>query len=309
MTSSKRFRARLADLDVVTGAFSYTGRFIAQCLVAAGREVRTLSRTPSGSGSYPLQFSDEEALVDALRGANVLYNTYWIRFQRGGSTFARAVENTRTLLRAARRAGLRRVVHLSVTHAAERSPFPYFRGKAETERAVAESGLSYAIVRPTWIFGPDDILVNNTAWLLRRFPVFLLPRGRGYRVQPVSVQDVARLAVDAGRHEDDQRFDAAGPETLTFDEVVDQLRSAVGSRSRLVHAQPGLILTLARVFDLFARDVLLTREELDALRASLLTSDEQPRGRDSFGAWIEANAETLGRSYVSELARNFRPYE
>jgi uncharacterized protein YbjT (DUF2867 family) len=308
VTWSKRFRARLADLDVVTGAFSYTGRFIAERLAAEGREVRSLSRAPSVRTARTLQFHDEGALVEALRGADVLYNTYWIRFQRGESTFARAVENTRTLLRAARRAGLRRFVHLSVTNADERSPFHYFRGKAETEHAVAESGLSYTIVRPTWIFGPNDILVNNTAWLLRRFPVFPLPGGTGYRVQPVSVEDVARLAVEAGGREDDRRFDAAGPETLTFADVVRLLRRALGSRARLVRAPPGLILALTRVLDVFARDVLITREELEGLRASVLTSHEPPRGRDSFSEWIAANGDVLGRSYVSELARNFRGY-
>lgn len=298
-------------MDVVTGAFSYTGRFIAEALLARGREVRTLSRSPAPSGSpvcaFPLRF-EGEALAEALRGADVLYNTYWIRFERGASTFARAVANTRVLLEAARRAGVRRVVHVSVTRAAADSPFPYFRGKAFAERAVEESGLSYAIVRPTWIFGPHDILVNNVAWLLRRLPLFLVPRGEGYHVQPVAVEDVGALCVEAGGRDGDERFDAAGPETLTFAEVVRLVRGAIGSRARLVDVPPELALALARLFDVFARDVLLTREELEGLRTSLLTSDEPARGRASFTAWVERTADALGRRYVSELARNFRPY-
>lgn len=301
----------MADVDVVTGAFSYTGRFIAERLLADGRSVRTLSRTPAPPGSrveaHPIRFH-EGALVEGLRGAEVLYNTYWIRFERGESTFARAVENTRVLVDAAAKAGVRRVVHLSVSSADERSPFPYFRGKAAAERAVETSGLSYAIVRPTWIFGPNDILVNNVAWLLRRSPVFLVPSGPGYRVQPVAVEDVASLAVAAGGRERNEWFDAAGPEQLTFAGVVRLVRAAVGSRARLAGAPPVAILALARVFNVLARDVLLTREELEGLRASLLTSDEEPRGTSSFTAWVERHAHELGRSYVSELARNFRRY-
>jgi uncharacterized protein YbjT (DUF2867 family) len=302
----------LADVDVVTGAFSYTGRYIANVLLERGRTVRTLSRSPAPAGSpvesFTLQFADEAALAEALDGADVLYNTYWIRFERGSETFARAVANTRVLLRAASRAGVRRVVHVSVTRASAGSPFPYFRGKAAVEGAVQESGLSHAIVRPTWIFGPNDILVSNVAWLLRRFPVFLVPSGRGYEVQPVAVEDVASLCVDAGGRTVDERFDAAGPERLTFEDVIRLLRAVVRSRARVVHGPPRAILGLARLFDLFARDVLLTREELEGLRAGLLTSDEAPRAARSFRAWAEENADLLGRTYVSELARNFRSY-
>ena len=303
---------RLADVDVVTGAFSYTGRFIADVLLERGRSVRTLSRAAAPAGShvtrFPLQFEDEDALQDALRGAHVLYNTYWIRFERGSSTFDRAVRNTRVLLAAAARAGVRRVVHLSVSRADAASPWPYFRGKALAEHAVEASGLSFAIVRPTWVFGPNDILVNNVAWLLRRFPLFLVPSGDGYRVQPVAVEDVARLAVEAGSGRQDQRFDAAGPEELGFGEVVGLIRSAARARARVLKAPPAAILGLARAFNLLARDVLLTRDELEGLRTSLLTSDEAPRGTASLRDWIERHGDELGRTYVSELARNFRTH-
>ena len=272
--------------------------------------MHTLSRTSAPAGSpvrsYPLRF--DASLEEALDGVDVLYNTYWIRFECGDETFGRAVDNTRSLLAAAAGADVRRVVHVGVTRASPESPFPYFRGKAAVEDAVRASGLSCAIVRPTWIFGPGDILVNNVAWLLRRFPVFLLPSGSGYEVQPVSVEDVARLCVDAGARTDDEQFDAAGPDRLTFPGVVRLLHRAVRSRARLVAAPPWTILALARAFDLGARDVLLTREELAGLRDGLLTSDEAPRGERSLSDWVERHADELGRSYVSELARNFRGY-
>jgi uncharacterized protein YbjT (DUF2867 family) len=299
-------------VDVVTGAFSYTGRWIAEELGGRGREVVTLSRSRAPVGSpieaRPLQFADADGLRRSLEGAEVLYNTYWIRFERGPSTFERAVRNTRTLFGAAAQAGVRRVVHISVTNAGATSPLPYFRGKGELEAALRESGLSYAIVRPTLVFGPEDILVNNIAWGLRHFPVFLIPGSGDYRVQPVSVRDTARIAVEAGLRDEDVEIDAAGPETLTFEQLVRLVRGAVGARARLVHAPPGLALAVAQVVGWARRDVILTREELAGLMASLLTSRNPPLGAERFSDWVVATARTLGRAYVSELARNFRPY-
>lgn len=300
-------------MDVVTGAFSFTGRFIAEELLARGRDVRTLTRRPhpedplaASVESAPLQFEDDGMLTQSLRGAEVLYNTYWIRFERGAETFAVAVENTRRLLDAAGTAGVRRVVHISVTNPSADSPLPYFRGKAEVERAVRESPLGSAIVRPTLVFGPDDILVNNIAWVLRRLPVFAVAGDGRYRVQPVSVQDVARLAVDAGERDDDVCIDAAGPETYTFEELVRLVGRAVGVRRPFVHAPSVVVQALASLVGLVRRDVVLTAEELAGLEASLLVSQAPATGSDSFCAWLGRHGDSLGRRYVSELARNYR---
>jgi uncharacterized protein YbjT (DUF2867 family) len=296
--------------DVVTGAFSYTGRFIAARLLAEGREVRTLSRHPHGPDDLdlptaPLQFEDVAALVESLRGAETLYNTYWIRFTQRGMTFERAVANTRVLFRAAAEAGVGRIVHVSVTKAAHDSPYPYFRGKAAVERELSGLGLPYAIVRPTLVFGPRDILVNNIAWILRRFPLFLVP-GRGeYRVQPVAVEDVAALAVEAAVLPGNPVLDAAGPDTLTFEQLVRAVRAAVGSRARIVRSGVAPTLALTRLAGLFLRDIVLTRDELLGLMDSLLVTDGAPTGRARFGDWLAQNGNQLGKSYVSELARNW----
>lgn len=303
-------------MDVVTGAFSFTGRAIAEELLERGRTVRTLTRR-DGRGDplaarierAELQFRDEDALRRALDGVDTLYNTYWVRFAHGATTFDRAVANTSVLLRAAKAAGARRVVHVSVTNPSLASALPYFRGKAEVERDVAGSGLSYAIVRPTLVFGPRDILVNNIAWGLRRSPVFPIAGDGSYRVQPVSVEDTATICVDAGVGAEDVVLDAAGPETISYEELVRLVAAAVGSRARIVHWPSRPVLALARVTGAVRRDVLLTREELAGLRAGLLVSDQPPLGRASFGSWVAASGEALGRGYVSELARNFRPYD
>jgi uncharacterized protein YbjT (DUF2867 family) len=303
-------------VDVVTGAFSFTGRAITEELLDRGRKVRTLTRLDAPSDPLAtrieraeLQFRDEKALCRALEGVDTLFNTYWVRFAHGATTFGRAVENTRVLLRAANAAGARRVVHVSVTNPSPASPLPYFRGKAEVERDVTGSGLSYAIVRPTLVFGPRDILVNNIAWGLRRSPVFPIAGDGSYRVQPIAVEDTATICADAAVGEENVVLDAAGPETISYDELVRLVAAAVGSKARIVHWPAGLVLALARATGSVRRDVLLTAEELAGLRANLLVSDLPPLGRASFSSWVAANGETLGRGYVSELARNFRPYD
>ena len=299
-------------MDVVTGAFSFTGKYIAELLLARGREVRTLTRHPQSASpfgdrvqAFPLDFTDAPALTKALRGADTLYNTYWIRSPRGSVTFELAVANTELLLRAAREAGVRRIVQLSVSTASPSSPLPYFRGKAEAEEALASSGLSYAIVRPTLIYAREDVLVNNIAWLLRRLPVFVVPGNGRYTLQPVAVEDVAELAVDLGDSDAAQVVDAAGPDVLTFDELVRLVREAVGSRARVVHASLGLTHALGSLVGVALRDTLITRAELQGLMENLLTSQAPARGRRRFEDWLQANAATVGTSYTSETRRNW----
>jgi len=298
------------ELDVVTGSFSYTGRHIAEELLARGRSVRTLTRKVdpahplvSRIEAAPLVFDDR--LVESLSGADTLYNTYWVRFERGETTFARAVENTRRLFEAARAAGVRRIVHISVANPDPTSPFPYFRGKAETEDALRAMATSHAIVRPTLVFGADDILVNNIAWGLRHVPVFLVPGDGRYEVQPVSVRDAARLCVDAGGRDDDVTLDAAGPDRWTYEGFVRLVARAVGARVWIRRAPSGIALAAAHLAGALLRDVVVTRDELGALEAGLLVSHEPPVGTERFEPWLAGNAGALGRRYSSELARNF----
>jgi uncharacterized protein YbjT (DUF2867 family) len=298
-------------LDVVTGAFSFTGRHIAERLLAQGRSVRTLTRTPPAPG-HPLAgrvawapFRFDDSLLESLRGTDTLYNTYWVRFERGDVTFARAVANTGVLFGAAAAAGVRRVVHVSAANPDERSPFAYFRGKARTEALLRSSGLSHAIVRPTLVFGPGDILVNNVAWAMRHVPLFLVPGTGRYEVQPVSVYDVAGIALDAGTGADDVVLDAAGKQRWTYEEFVRLIRAAVCGRARIARAPFWIALATARVAGLPLRDVVVTRDELGMLRTGLLVSHERPLGRDRFDEWLTANGAELGRRYTSELRRHF----
>ncbi|MDE2861756.1 MAG: NAD(P)H-binding protein [Chloroflexota bacterium] len=301
------------DLAVVTGAFGYTGGYIARRLIDRGVRVRTLSRRPAGRSplgalveTVPLDFSDPDGLCRSIEGAGVLYNTYWIRYARGRMTFDRAVENSGTLFEAAVRAGVGRIVHLSVSNPSHDSRLPYFRGKAQVEEMLKGLGVSYAVIRPTLIYGGGDLLLNNIAWALRRFPVFLVYGSGDYPVQPVFVEDVAVQAVDAGSQGENVVADAAGPEIFSFEELLRLLASAMGVRARLVHAPPTLGLALTQLVGRVKGDLALTRDEVEGLMAGLLTSRGEPTGATKLSDWLKENADGLGRSYVSELRRNWR---
>ncbi len=304
-------------MDVVTGAFGFTGRYIAQRLLAAGRAVRTLTGRPqlqnSAADSFggqvvalPFSFDRPEVLAENLRGVTTLYNTYWVRFDSGTVTFDAAVENSRRLVQAAQAAGVRRLVQISITNPSTDSPLPYFRGKALVEQAIRDSGISYAIVRPALVFGEGDILLNNIAWALRKFPVFPVAGDGQYRVQPVYVADLADLAVAAAAAPENTVFDAVGPEAYTFDEFVRLVANKIGSHRRLVHVPPAVALALARGIGWAVRDVTLTREEIAGLAANLLVSAEPPRGATRFSHWLEQYGGNLGAAYASELDRHYR---
>jgi len=302
----------VANLDAVTGAFSFTGRFIARRLLADGRSVRTLTNHPQRPGAEgmdvevaPLQFSNRNALVESLRGVDVLYNTYWIRFPHSGLGFDDAVANTQMLMNAAAEAGVRKAVHISVSNPSPDSELDYYAGKARTEAVVRESGLAWAVVRPTLIFGAGDILINNIAWLLRHVPVFFIPGHGAYRVQPVAGEDVADIAVWAAEH-DGITVDAAGPDTLSYAELVDAVAIAIHHTRRIVFTPPSLTLLAGRVLGRYVKDVVLTPQELDGLMQELLVSKEPPRGRLRLDDWLLRSSDTLGMSYASELDRHFR---
>jgi uncharacterized protein YbjT (DUF2867 family) len=302
-----------SELDIVTGAFGYTGRYIAQRLLAQGRHVRTLTNHPPAENPFgervtiaPLDFSDPERLAASMAGARTLYNTYWIRFPRRGLTFEQAVENSQVLFRAAKAAGVQRIVHVSITNPSSQSPLPYFRGKGVLEEFLAGLGVAFACVRPTVIFGNEDILINNIAWLLRHVPLFAIPGDGDYRIQPVFVEDVAEIAVNAGEAAGDITVDAVGPEVFAFEELVRLIAAKVGARASIMHAPASLSLVAAKLSGLVLGDVMLTRDELHGLMANLLVSNEPPTGRTRLSDWIDKHAANLGRQYASELSRHYR---
>jgi NADH dehydrogenase len=301
------------EFDVVTGAFGYTGKYITRRLLAMGRGVRTLTGHPQRASSFngdievaALQFDRPTELVESLRGASTLFNTYWVRFPHGEISYEKAVRNTQVLVDAARQAGVRKIVHLSITNPSETSTFGYFRGKAAIERLITGSGLAYAILRPTVIFGVEDVLINNIAWLLRHFPVFAVPGAGDYKLQPVFVVDVAEMAVAASKETQNLVLDAVGPEIYTFQDLVELIAAKVGSGSRILHVPPFAAWLLSGLVGRAVHDVVLTKEEIEGLMAGLLVSQAPPTGRTRLSEWISRHAHLLGRRYSSELDRHFR---
>jgi uncharacterized protein YbjT (DUF2867 family) len=308
---------RAAAADLVTGAFSYSGSRIAELLIDSGREVRTLTHHPDREHplrarvqALPYRFEDPVALARSLEGITTLYNTYWVRFERGRTTFANAVANSRALFDAARRVGVARIVQVSIANPSIDSPLPYYRGKALVEQALAESGVPYAIVRPTFLFGGGrDILANNIAWIVRRMPLFVVPGDGRYLVQPIHVDDVARICLQAAHGRSHVIMDAAGPDTMSFEQLVRAIRDAVGRRTPILHAPPAAMATLARGLGLIVRDVVLTADEIRGLTAGLLVSHHPALGCISFIEWLSEKGPALGRAYANELDRHFRIHE
>lgn len=302
-----------SELQVVTGASGFTGKYITARLLAQGKKVKTITGHPARQHPFgdrltvaPFNFDDPSALIRSLEGATILYNTYWVRFPYGDVTFEKAVENSRTLVRAAEEAGIRRIVHISIANADEGSPFPYYKAKAVVERLIAGSRLSYAVIRPTVLFGAEGILINNIAWLLRKFPLFAVPGAGDYRLQPVYVDDVAELAVSAASEWANLEVDAGGPETFTYNELVRLIAAKIGSRARIVHLNPSVALQASRMVGKMVDDALLTRDELDGLMADLLVAKGPPVGRTRLSQWLAENAATLGTDYASEIERHYR---
>ena len=294
----------------VTGAFGYSGRYIATRLLDAGHSVLTLTNSPNRSNSFgdrvrvvPFNFDRPELLAESLRGIDALINTYWVRFDHRLFTHDEAVANTTTMFHAAKSAGIRRIVHVSITHPDIHSPLPYFRGKAQLENTLTTLGISYCILRPTVLFGKEDVLINNIAWSLRRLPAFGV-FGRGdYRLQPIYVDDLAAAAVAKASETRNETIDAIGPETFTYREMVQMIAKTIGVRRPILSVPPGLGYWACRLLGYFVNDVIITREEIRGLMEGRLCVSSPPVGHTRLTDWVARHRETLGRRYTSELAR------
>jgi uncharacterized protein YbjT (DUF2867 family) len=298
------------ELHVVTGAFGFSGRQIAKRLLERGHAVRTLTNSRPVEDPFAgrvaavaYHFDEPAKLADDLRGAAALYNTYWVRFNYGQFSHAQAVENTLKLFAAAKAAGVPRVVHVSIANPSEDSPLEYFRGKARLERALIESGLSYAILRPAVLFGDGDILINNIAWMLRRLPVMGVFGDGQYRIRPIHVDDLAALAVEQGRLRTNEIINAVGPESFTYRELVRRIGELIGKPRPMVSVPAWFGYWASVALGKALGDVLLTREEIRGLMADLLYVDSPPTGATILTDWIRQRADTIGRHYASELSR------
>ncbi len=301
---------RHSELHAVTGAFGYSGRYITQRLLADGKAVITLTNSLQRANPFgdrilvaPFDFDHPDRLVESLRDVRVLYNTYWVRFNHRTFTYSDAIRDTKILFQAAKAAGVDRVVHVSITNPSEDSPLEYFRGKGYLERVLMESGLPYTILRPAVLFGKEDILINNLAWVLRHFPVFAVFGDGEYKIQPIHVDDLAALAVEQGQRTSNEVVDAIGPETFTYRGLVQAVGEIIGRPRPIIGVPSSLGYVAGWIIGMMVNDVVITREEIKGLMANLLYVESKPAGKTKLTEWARGHSATLGLHYTSELAR------
>jgi NADH dehydrogenase len=299
--------------SIVTGAFGYIGKYIAHHLLQQGEQVATITthpRKPNPFGdsvrAFYYDFEQPDLLTEHLRGADTLYNTYWVRFEHYGASFNQAVRNTATLFACAKRAGIQKIVHISVTHASTSSDLPYYAGKGMQEQALIDCGVPYSIVRPTLVFGDEDILVNNIAWLMRRFLLFPIFGDGQYRVQPIFVEDLASIAVESAGKQGSEAIDAIGPENYTFEDFVRLIARTIKPQEILFHIPPTMGVILGQLIGLAVGDIILTHDELQGLMTNLLTSTQASNGNTRFSEWLLDHRESIGAGYTSESQRHFK---
>ncbi|WLE98077.1 MAG: NmrA family NAD(P)-binding protein [Candidatus Electrothrix communis] len=298
------------EIHAVTGAFGYSGKSIARRLLHDGHEVITLTnslkrKNPFGDQikAHPFHFDEPEKLTESLRGVSVLYNNYWVRFNHRTFTFAEAVRNTETMFRAAKEAGVQRIVHVSITNPSANSPLEYFSGKDRLEQALMDSGIPCSILRPGVLFGKEDILINNIAWAVRHIPLAIVFGDGEYKLQPIHVDDLAALAVQQGKETGNSIINAIGPETFTYRELLTTVAEIIGKRRPVVSVPPAIGHLTGWIAGKFLNDVLITRDEIKGLMDNLLYVNSPPTGKTKLTDWAKENADSLGRKYSNELTR------
>lgn len=306
--------------NLITGAFSFSGRYIAEELLKLGEHVETLTGHPNPKNPHydqiivkPYNFDDFDALIESFRGIDTFYNSYWIRFPYKGMNWKKAIENCNKLFKACKIAGVKKIVHISVTNCTVDSPYSYFRGKALVEELLKKCGVPYTILRVAWFYEDGDILVNDVAWLLRHLPVFGLFEYGTYKLQPISAKSLAKLAVES-RYQGEKTINqnkiinAIGPETYTWKEFVLAINKTMGSKTLIVPFPgfTGIVPIIAStILGMALHDRLLTLEEIKSLEDNLCLTTDQPVGKRSFKKWLRRNSKLIGLEWHNEVKRHY----
>ena len=235
---------------VVAGGTGFLGRHITRALLDGGHEVAVLGRSPSKVTSIPLligadavkgDVTDPSSLTGALEGAGAVVNAvqfpnHPIEVPRRGLTYDRYDrQGTENLLSEAKRAGVQRFVYISGAGADVTSDKTWYRAKGLAERAIADSGLEWSVLRPSWAYGPEDKALNKFVGMARFSPVIPRLGLAPQRVQPVHVDDIA-LSVrriferwDSGR-----AYEIGGPDVMTMEDIIRTLLEVMGLKRAIV---------------------------------------------------------------------------
>lgn len=264
---------------LVTGGTGFVGRHVCRALIARGFLPRLLVR-PASEEKIPQDIRERcrvtlgdvavyEDVENAAQGVDAVVHLVGIirEFPAKGVTFERLhVEATRHVVRAARRWGIERVVHMSALGARPGGPTAYFDTKGRAEEIVKASGLAWTILRPSVIFGPGDAFVNELARAIRLAPFIPVPGDGSFRLQPVFAGDVARGFAEAVARPDlaGRAFDVGGPKALSYDSLLDLVAASIERRARKIHLPLPLVQRAVRVLEGFKR-FPLTSDQLAML--------------------------------------------
>lgn len=124
-------------------------------------------------------------------------------------------------------------------------------------------------------------------------------------MQPIFASDLAELAVQAGQQQENRALDTIGPETYTYFDLIRLIKKTIQSRAILIKFPAGLSCFFGTLVGMMANDTLITRDEIHGLMSGLLKTDSTPKGKTKFSEWLIQHAESLGRTYVSELTRHY----
>lgn len=308
-----------ANKVVVTGAFGYSGKYIADRLIKKGYQVVTLTNSPFRNQQksekiliHPYDFEHPKNMELAFNGVKVLFNTYWIRMESSNITFTQVVQNTKKLIEVACNAGVTQIIHISVSNPSLQSRSKYYRSKAEVEEIIKSSGLQYTILRPAFLFGNEDILINNIAWMLRKLPAYPIFGNGTYKVRPIHVEDLADLAVEQINQNGNKIINAGGQVTYQYRDFITAIENAICINRPLIPVPIGIGYYGSVLLGLMLKDVITTREELDALVSGNLNVDGPAIGNINLNEWLKENSSTLGKHYRSERKRRqilTKPYQ
>ncbi len=302
---------------LVVGGTGFVGGGIVRELARRGKAVAVLSRNPARqAGRFPglnVEFrkgdvTDPESLNAALAGVDTVIASQQfpnspIENPGKGYTFEKVdAEGTENLARAAKQAGVKRFVYLSGVGAAPDARYHWFRAKWRAETAVRESGMTYTIIRPSWVFGPEDVALNRFLGMSRFLPFVPLIGNAGKQVlQPVFVDDVARAVAESLERPaaENRVFEIGGPDALTMKEIV---RTAlhVAGRKRLTLAAPKPLIKLVASLIQFAPGRPLTPDAVDFITMDALADPSEIEG--ALGIKVTPLREALG-TYLGRAAR------
>lgn len=278
----------------ITGATGFVGGHLAARLVADGYRIRCLVRRPDHPrAGYLEELGAELAAGDVLKpaslkaaaqGCGAAIHLVGIIMEPPGVSFRQVhVEGTRNILAAAAAAGIRRYIHMSALGAGPNATTTYFQTKWEGEEAVRASGLDYTIHRPSIIYGPGGEFINMLLRQVRLLPLVPVIGDGNYRLQPVSVHDVAAcfsLSL-ANDHSIGETFELGGPEALTYNEMLQVFCRVLGKRRGLVHLPLALVRPVVQLLEKVMRRPPVTTDQLKMLLAGNVC--DITRMREQFG--------------------------